>query len=284
MIRRLFHTLAVLAILSSCGVLRKSPDMNGQISEWTVSGVEFDNGDFSGLCFSRDGRKMVASFNSAALYWLDIPVAGRELHFTPLQVNGADFRISPRDCECVTLDRTTGDIYYGQERSSDKFRGASIYRIKAPRYDEEELVLTFDEDVMTDGNRGLEGLTWIGGDNFIACREGNWSKREKRQTLDPLLIFYSLRSGITEIVVPPAEIKQIAEIVYDDVRKCLWILDGDYEKQIYRCDMHGQILDRFPIPYIKNAEALLLDRKRSCIWIGSDETPSKLYRIGFNNL
>lgn len=254
-----------------------------RVAEWTISGIPFNNGDFSGLAFSADGKRMIAAFNSAALYWMDIPVEGQELTFEPFEVEGARFHIDKRDCECVTLNGTTGDIYYGQERDG-KFKGASIYRIKAPEYDTEELVMTFERDLIPDGNSGIEGLAWVGGDNFIVGREGQWSRRSNSQRLQPMMIFFSESKGVTGTIVPSEEIKQIAEVVYDDVRDCLWILDGDYDRILYRCDMSGKVIDRFPIPDIKNAEALLLDRKRECIWIGSDEEPSKLYRIGFRNL
>lgn len=283
-----FCVLTSLTILLSCGVQRSrtaaAPEMNtGDVTEWTVTGIPFDNSDFSGLEFSADGKRMIAAFNSAALYWLDIPVEGKALSFEPFEVEGAQFHVTKRDCECVTINRKTGDIWYGQERSG-KFKGASLYKVKAPAYGTEELVVSFPEDVIPEGNSGIEGLTWAGGDNYIVGREGKWSKSAGRQTLQPMLIFYSESRGITGQIVPAEEIKQIAEVVYDDVRDCLWILDGDYDRVLYRCDMKGNVLDRFPIPDIKNAEALLLDRKHGCIWIGSDEEPSKLYRIGFSNL
>ncbi|MDO5443068.1 MAG: hypothetical protein Q4G10_05305 [Bacteroidia bacterium] len=276
--------------LASCGVSKKvstsaSPEMLAdQTVEWTIEGVAFDNGDFSGLAFSADGKRMIAAFNSAAIYWMDIPQEGKALHLEPFEVEGAQFHTSKRDCECVTLNKATGDIYYGQERDARDYKGASVYKIKAPAYNTEELVVSFEKTEIPDGNSGIEGLTWIGGDNFIVGREGKWSNSRKQQTLEPLMIFYSESKGITEKIVPATEIKQIAEVVYDEVRDCLWILDGDYDKILYRTDMKGQVLDRFPIPEIENAEALLLDRANGCIWIGSDEVPSKLYRIGFKNL
>ena len=274
--------------LTACSVQSKlastTPEMiSDKVVEWTVSGVAFDNGDFSGLAFSADGKRIIAAFNSAALYWMDLPQEGKELHFEPFEVEGAMFHVEKRDCECVTLNRKTGDIYYGQERDG-KFKGASLYKIKAPAYNTEELVVTFDKDIIPDGNTGIEGLTWTGGDSFIVGREGQWDKRRNTQRLQPLMIFYSESKGITEKIVPAEEIKQIAEVVYDDVRDCLWILDGDYDRILYRTDMKGEVIDRFPIPDIKNAEALLLDRKNGCIWIGSDEVPSKLYKIAFKNL
>lgn len=274
--------------LTSCGVQSKlsstTPEMlPKKMTEWTISGIPFKNGDFSGLAFSADGKRMIAAFNSAALYWMDIPQEGKELHFDPFEVKGAKFHEEKRDIECVTVNKKTGDIYYGQERDG-KFKGASIYKIDAPSYKKEDLVVTFKKDVIPDGNTGIEGLTWTGGDNFIVGREGQWDKRRNTHRIQPLMVFYSLSKGITEKIVPADEIKQIAEIVYDEVRDCLWILDGDYDKVLYRCSMKGEVIDRFPIPKIKNAEALLLDRKHKCIWIGSDEEPSKLYKIPFKNL
>jgi len=282
------RTLAILASVSvlamSCGVMNRSsaasPEMiSGDITVWTISGVAFNNADFSGLSFSADGKRMIAAFNSAALYWLEIPSkAGESLKLSPFDVEGSGFHEVKRDIECVTLGSKSGDIYYGQERDATGYKGASVYRLRAPKYDKEELVVSFDKETIPDGNSGIEGLTWLGGDNFIVGREGGTRR------VSPMMIFYSESKGITEKIVPPAEIRQIAEIVYDDVRDCLWILDGDFDKILYRCDMKGNVIDRYPVPDIKNAEALLLDRKHGCVWIGSDEEPSKLYRIGFKNL
>lgn len=282
--KRITTIVAFCTILSltACGVqtkLASSPEMLPQTAEWTVSGVAFDNGDFSGLTFSADGKRMIAAFNSAALYWLDIPKEGEELRFEPFEVEGAGFHKTKRDIEAVALNKETGDIFYVQERGSREFAGGSLYRIPAPSYNREELVITFDKETVPDGNNGTEGLTWTGKDNFIVGREGGGRSR-----IAPLMIFYSCREGITKKITPASEIKQIAEIVYDDVRECLWILDGDYDRILYRCDMEGNVIDRFPIPDIENAEALLLDRARKCIWIGSDEVPSKLYKISFKNL
>lgn len=278
----LMITCCAALALSACGVQKKlsvSPEMLPQVAEWTVTGVAYDNGDFSGLTFSADGKRMIAAFNSAALYWLDIPSEGRELIFTPFEVPGAKFRETKRDIEAVTVNKDTGDIFYVQERGSKEFAGGSLYRLSAPSYDKEELVTSFDKETIPDGNNGTEGLTWIDGDCLIVGREGGGFRN-----IAPLMIFYSCKDGITKKISPAEEIKQIAEVVYDEVRGCLWILDGDYDRILYRCDMEGKIIDRYPIPAIKNAEALLLDRVRNCIWIGSDEVPSKLYRLSFKNL
>lgn len=273
--------IATTIVLSNCGERidsEVSPEMLTQVTEWTVSGVEFDNSDFSGLAFCADGKRMVAAFNSAALYWLEIPEEGKELAFTPLDVPGARFREIKRDIEAVTVNHGTGDIFYVQERASADFAGASIYKLAAPAFDKQELVVSFDHQIVPENNIGLEGISWVGGDNFVVGREGTVAD------LKPMIIFYSCKDGITKSVTPASEIKQIAELVYDDKRDCLWILDGDYDRMLYRCDLDGNILDRYPVPFIRNAEALLLDRSRNCIWIGSDEVPSKLYKISFRNL
>lgn len=276
--------LSLGILLTACSIMdvrtSSSPTMVPEdVMVWTVSGVEFNNADFSGLSFSADGKSMIAAFNSAALYWMEIPrKAKNKLVFKPLEVENSGFHKVRRDIECVTLDPKTGDIWYGQERDGE-YKGSSLYRLRAPRYDKDELVVSFDSKTIPDGNQGIEGLTWIGDGMYIVGREGGGFRK-----IDPLMIFYSESKGITDMIVPDKDIKQIAEIVYDDVRDCLWILDGDYDKILYRCDMKGNVLDRYPIPDIANSEALVIDRKRSCIWIGSDEEPSKLYRIRFKNL
>lgn len=269
-------------LVAACGVQKKvtgSPEMLPQVVEWEVSGVAYKNSDFSGLALSADGKRMIAAFNSAALYWLEKPVARKELTFVPFEVEGAMFREIRRDIEAVTVNRETGDIYYVQERGSKEFAGGSLYKLAAPLYDKEELIYNFDKETLPSGNLGAEGITWISGDKFVIGREGGG-----KSGIEPLMIFYSCKDGIIKKIRPDEEIKQIAEIVYDEVRDCFWILDGDYDRVLYRCDMEGKVLDRYPIPGIKNAEALLIDRAGKCIWIGSDQTPSKLYRVGFRNL
>lgn len=214
--------LSLGILLTACSIMdvrtSSSPTMVPEdVMVWTVSGVEFNNADFSGLSFSADGKSMIAAFNSAALYWMEIPrKAKNKLVFKPLEVENSGFHKVRRDIECVTLDPKTGDIWYGQERDGE-YKGSSLYRLRAPRYDKDELVVSFDSKTIPDGNQGIEGLTWIGDGMYIVGRE-------------------------------------------------------------------GKVLDRYPIPDIANAEALVIDRKRSCIWIGSDEEPSKLYRIRFKNL
>lgn len=272
-----------LIVLSatSCGIQKdtSSPVMLRN-KEWTISGVEYDNRDFSGLAFTADGARMVAVFNSAGVYWLDIPRDGdTRLHLEPLCAAGYQYKKEKRDIEAVTVDKKTGDIYFGQERPSSSFAGRTIYRLRYPSFDKEEIVHSFDEATVPDGNNGIEGLSWLKKGKLIVGREGGGKK-----DIAPMMIFYSEKKGVLRMIRPDREIKQIAELVYDDVRKCIWILDGDYDRMLYRCNLDGKILDRYPLPYIANAEALLIDRSRKCIWIGSDETPSKLYKISFENL
>jgi len=252
---------------------------------WTVSGVQYECSDFSGLAMAKDGKKMVAVFNSAGAYWMDIPKDDDNyLVFTPLWAAGTQYEMIKRDMEAVAVDPKTGDIYIAQERPSKKdgavvYKGKTIYRLKAPDFNREELLYTFDDNVVPDGNSGLEGLSWVRKGTLIVGREGN-----KQNNPTPALMTYSVKKGLRGVMRVDPEIKQIAEVSYDKVLGCYWILDSDYDRVLYRCSLDGKILDRYPVPFIRNAEALYIDRPGKCIWIGSDQKPSMLYKIYFDNL
>ena len=281
-ILKVLFASVLVAVLASCCKSVPDPLMKGH-SVWTVSGVAFDNRDFSGLDFSFDSTRFVTVFNSAGVYWMDIPCEGDTvLNTSPLRPS-MDMK---RDLESVTVNRETGDIYYAQERKTFikktgelVYAGNTIYRLSAPDYSQETAVFSFDTSYVSANNIGLEGLTWVKGDRFLAGREGSRSKNPA-----PAIIDLSLSKGIASVMEAPKEIKQIAEVVFDRERRCLWILDSDFDRMLYRCTLKGGILNAYNIGYIRNAEGLCLDRDRKCIWIASDEKPSKLYRIDFENL
>lgn len=273
-----------LSLYAGCRSKDASPVMK-DFKSWTVSGVAYDCADFSGLTMARGGKRMVAVFNSAGAYWMNIPQDGDNyLVFTPLWAAGTQYEMIKRDMEAVAVDPSNGDIYIAQERPSGKggsvvYKGKSIYRLKAPAYDSEELLYTFDDSIVPDGNSGLEGLSWMKKGQLVVGREGN-----RQNKPSPALMFYSVKKGLKGVMAVDPEIKQIAEVSYDKVRRCYWILDSDYDKVLYRCSLDGKIIDRYPVPFIKNAEAMYIDRPGKCIWIGSDQKPSMLYKIYFDNL
>ena len=281
-ILKISFALVLLAVSASCCRNMPDPVMKGH-SVWTVSGVAFDNRDFSGLDFSCDSARFVAVFNSAGVYWVEIPVIGDTILKTYPLMAGTDIK---RDLEAVAVDRETGDIYYAQERKTVIKKtgelihaGNTIYRLSAPDYSQETVVFSFDTSYVSANNIGLEGLTWIGDDRFLAGREGSRLKDPS-----PAIIDFSISKGISSVMEVPQRIKQIAEVVFDRERRCLWILDSDFDRMLYRCTLKGEIVNAYNIGYIRNAEGLCLDRSRKCIWIASDEKPSKLYKVDFENL
>lgn len=296
----LFAALLAAGCSSTSAVLKEDPQMLGY-KVWNISGVACNNSDFSGLVFMPGATRWAAAFNSGGLYWMEIPQdSDTELKLTPLLAYGTHFNEGTRDFEAITVDPRSADIYYAQERSQrDKsgnilHPGNTIYRLRAPEYNQEEIVYSFSEEEFPLNNIGLEGLTFLKKGVLLAGREGNSTKGEA-----PLVYTLKVKGGsalcpggnsassIAGIISKQnffSVTKQIADLVYDPVRKCLWLTDSDMDKKLYRVSMEGEVLNEYDLSFISNAEAICIDRSRSCIWIGSDETPSKLYKISFKNL
>lgn len=267
---------------------RKLPDMR-DYTKWTISGVAFKNKDFSGLDFNMDSTRFVGVFNSAGVYWLEMPSdADTLVHAAPLLAMDEKSGIT-RDLEAICVDRKSGDIYLGQERRTVTgkkskellYEGNSIYRLSAPDYTEQTLLVSFDTTLIQRNNSAIEGLAILGNGHFLVGREGS---RIKKKTFTPALIEWSADKGVVSVKEMPENVMQVADVVYDKERECLWITDSDIKKQLYMCSLDGEVIASYDIPFIRNAEAICIDRSRGCIWIGSDEKPSKLYRIRFDNL
>ena len=169
------------------------------------------------------------------------------------------------DCEGVTMDPATGDVYYIVERKQE------VRRLRAPEYNESEL-LTVIKEVGYRTNSGLEAITWMGDGTLML---GNQAKPR-------LLIRYSPTEGILGQTEITEGIVDISDLCYDPVRKALWIPDSE-ARTINLCTLEGKVIASYPVPFIDNGESLYVDRDRQCIWVG-DDTTSKLYKISFKNL
>lgn len=262
-----------------------NPVMKGH-DVWTVtSGVDHGGSDFSGLCFGPHGKKMLAIFNRPGLYWMDVPSSvDSPLVFSPILTVGHGLPCK-RDMEGVAFHPRTSDIYFVQETET-VFEGEriyvpnSLYCLKAPDYTVEERLYSFDEATVRPGNSGLEGLTRLRGRRFVIGVEGS----RDGVKVKPALYFWSPRKGVYRHIDMSGKVRQVAEVCYDAQRKNLWIVDGDYDLRLYRCNMDGEILSSYDISFIHNAEGICVDHKRDCIWIASDDKPSKLYKIYFEDL
>jgi uncharacterized protein YjiK len=221
----------------------------GQVEEE----VETEVPEVSGLCLAPDGKGLLAASDENGVYYVSL--AG----------DTKPFYVERRmDCEGVTIDPETRDVYYIVERKQE------VRKLAAPNYDTSELICVIDE-VGLGTNSGLEGISWYkDGKLFI----GN--------QMDPTMLFqYSLTDGIisrTEITGTT----EIAALCYDPVRDVLWIADSE-QHNINLCTTDGKVLATYSVPFIDNGESLYVDHENSCIWIG-DDTTSKIYRITFANL
>lgn len=209
--------------------------------------------EVSGLCLSPDGEGFLAASDEDGVY--KVSVSGETLPF---------YQNYPLDCEGVTVDHSTGDVYYVLEGDQ------KVMRLPSGKYSSPEEICTIS-DVGLGTNRGLEGITWYkDGMMFI----GNQKKPN-------LLMLYSLKDGM----VSRKELTgtdEIADLYYDPVRDRLWIADSD-RRTINICTVEGDVLASYPVPFIDNGEAIYIDHERGCVWVG-DDTTSNLYKIQFQRL
>ena len=209
--------------------------------------------EVSGLCVAPDGVGFLAASDEKGLY--RVSRRGETTEF---------FTEDAVDCEGVTVDPENGDVYYVEEGTQE------VWRVIAPDYYNKELVCVLDE-FGKDTNIGLEGITWYEDDEFFI---GN-------QTMPAMLYRYSLTDGIVE-QVEVKSLSEIADMCYDPQTGYLWIVDSE-RRTLNLCNIHGEMIHSYPVPFIDNAEAIWLDRINSCIWVG-DDTSSNLYKIHFENL
>jgi len=209
--------------------------------------------EVSGICQHPASNDFIAASDENGLYRVT-----RSGATTPF------FTEDGTDCEGVTADPENGDIYYIVEGRQE------VWRVLAPDYYNKELVCVLDE-FGKDTNLGLEGISWYDDDEFFVANQG-----------EPTVLYrYSVSRGLVEKIFIKST-SEVADLCYDPENEYLWILDSErYTLNI--CNIHGEMIHSYPIPFIDNAEALWIDHRNSCIWIG-DDTTGKIYKIHFDNL
>ncbi|MBQ6578022.1 MAG: esterase-like activity of phytase family protein [Bacteroidales bacterium] len=226
----------------------------GGYTSISTSGIQ----GFSGLCLAPDGSGFIAASDRGGVY--RVSFSGEA---TPLYVETDGYGL---DCEGVTLDPGTGDIYFVLERDKQQVR-----RIRAPGYAESEILTTITEEVSY--NSGLEAITWLGDGTLIVGNQANPCLLLRISATDGSIVSRTeITTGITDI----------SDLCYDPVRDALWIPDSE-AKTINLCDLEGKVLKRYSMSFIDNGEGLCVDRERQCVWV-SDDTTSNIYKISFSNL
>ena len=214
---------------------------------------------FSGICLAPDGSGFIAASDRGGVY--KVSFSGEA---TPLYVETDGFGL---DCEGVTLDPATGDIYFVLEREKQEVR-----RVRAPEYSESEVLAVITE-VSSSSNSGLEAITWMGDGTLMVGNQANPLLLLRLSATDGSIISRrEITGGITDI----------SDLCYDSVRNALWIADSE-TKTINLCDLQGNVQKSYSVPFIDNGEGLCVDRERQCIWV-SDDTTANIYKISFSNL
>ena len=209
--------------------------------------------EVSGLCAAPAGDGMLAASDDNGVYHVSWTGTTTE------------FFNSHMDCEGVTIDPATKDVYYIIERRQE------VRRLKAPDYKESELLTTI-KDVGYRTNSGLEGVTFYKDGTVLV---GNQEK-------PVLLMCYSPKDDKMLWQKELTFTSEIADLYYDPVRDMLWVADSE-RHEFYLCTAEGEMFASYPMPDIDNGEGLFVDHANGCIWIG-DDTTSKVYRISFKGL
>ena len=209
--------------------------------------------EVSGLCPSPDGKGLLAASDERGVYSVSLTGETKEFYVE-----------KSMDCEAVTIDPQTKDVYYIVEGKQE------VRRLKAPRYNKSELVYTL-KDVGLGTNSGLEGITWYQNGTLLVAN----------QSSPALMMTYSVKNGeLSRRELP--DIQDISDLCYDPVRDVLWIADSD-ARTINICTLEGDVVVSYPVPFIENGEGIYVDHENGCVWVG-DDTTSKIYKIHFAGL
>ena len=227
----------------------------GEYTTLSTTGIQ----GFSGIYLAPDGSGFIAASDRGGVY--KVSFSGEA---TPLYVETAGFGL---DCEGVTVDPATGDVYFVLERDKQEVR-----RLRAPAYSESEVLATITE-VSSSSNSGLEAIAWMGDGTLMVANQANPRLLLRISATDGSVMSRTeITTGITDI----------SDLCYDPVRNALWIADSE-TRTINLCDLEGKVQKSYSVSYIDNGEGLCIDRERQCIWV-SDDTTSKVYKISFTNL
>ncbi len=214
---------------------------------------------FSGICLAPDGSGFIAASDRGGVYKVSFSGEAATLY-----VETAGFGL---DCEGVTVDPATGDVYFVLEREKQEVR-----RVRAPEYSESEVLAVITE-VSSSSNSGLEAITWMGDGSLMVGNQADPCLLLRLSATDGSIINRrEITGGITDI----------SDLCYDSERNALWIADSE-TKTINLCDLQGNVQKSYSVPFIDNGEGLYVDRERQCIWV-SDDTTANIYKISFSNL
>ena len=219
----------------------------------SCSYIETTVPEVSGLCLAPDGDGLLAASDERGVYRVGWDGTTTEFY--------VERRL---DCEGVTIDPATKDVYYVVERKQE------VRRLAAPEYKTSELLgVVSDAGLRT--NDGLEGITWY--------KDGTLLVGNQRRPVR--LMHFTVGGDITDRRELTGT-TEIADLCYDPVRDVLWIADSEL-RTLNLCTLEGEVLASWAIPFVDNGEGIYVDHEHSCIWVG-DDTTSRIYKIRFEGL
>ena len=173
---------------------------------------------FSGICLAPDGSGFIAASDRGGVYKVSFSGEAATLY-----VETAGFGL---DCEGVTVDPATGDVYFVLEREKQEVR-----RVRAPEYSESEVLAVITE-VSSSSNSGLEAITWMITDVSDLCydsvRNALWIADSETKTIN----LCDLQGNVQKIYSVPF-IDNGEGLYVDRERQCIWVSD-DTTSNIYK--------------------------------------------------
>lgn len=239
--------LMLLSTIADAGPADKLPRMV------SVTFIETAVPEVSGLCLAPTGDGMLAASDENGLY--HVAWDGTTTPF---------FIEDDMDCEGVTIDPVTHDVYFIVEWAQE------VRRLRAPEYDTSELFGIITEAGLGT-NDGLEGITWY--------KDGILLVGNQRR---PIRMFTLTSSGEILDRRDLTGTKEIADLCYDPARDVLWIADS-VQRTLNLCTLEGKVRASWSVSFIDNGESIYVDHEHGCLWVG-DDTTSRIYKILFEGL
>ena len=261
-----------------CISLEEAPFQNapGMPVQGSMTRKVFDSGvvELSGLCLSKDKDFLWGVGDEGYLYKftnidgaVDNITASQPLDHDKFGGESSSGGMYYYDMEGVTLDPSTGDLYFAYEPKR-------VFRLKSP-YTTVERKLFDVEEAAEMGNNGMEGITWYKGDLLVGSQSGAtlW-----RYTVTGTKVWKKLLGTIAPWI------QEVGDLCYDSQTDLLWVADSEAHKLFVFDGDVTTLKAMYDVSSIGNAESVCVDHARSCVWVGDDGSTSKIYKISFSGL
>ena len=228
--------------------------------------------EVSGLCLAKEKDGLMVVGDAGTLTKFAFSDFSTTSYLTTTNTGSADL-------EDVTINPSTGDLYFAVERKQ------AVYTATYPTYSKSSFtsLFTVSEAVSGNyGNDGLEGISYYKDDKVFLGAQTNadlWLYTLSGEKLWGKSLKTTFGSNV---------ISEIAGLCYDPVTDWLWVVDSELFK-LYIMDVNAtKIIATYDIKLanVENPEGICVDHSNSCVWIADDSNTRKpkIHKLSFTNL